>query len=116
MKDLTLFTVALICSVLGIIILFFISDNITISQTNIHDIDSIEPGKTVKIIGRIERASDTEKVMFLTVGQEKIETVSVVLFKSSNITLKQGDYVEITGTVEEYQGAPEVIASRVRII
>ena len=116
MKDLTLFTAALVCSVAGIIVLFFISENISLSQTNIYDIDEIEPGKVVKERGCVEKASDTEKVMFLKVGQEKIEKVSIVLFKSSNITLKQGDYVEITGTVEEYKGAPEIIASKVRII
>ena len=37
----------------------------------------------------------------------------MVLFKESNLNLQQGDYVEITGTVEDYEGQKEIIGSKV---
>jgi len=35
------------------------------------------------------------------------------LFKDSEIFLEEGDYVEVTGTVEDYNGKKEVIANKV---
>ena len=116
MKEKTLFKIALICSLVGIIALYFISEKISINEVSIDKINEIDVGKSVKITGRVEKVSDSGKVMFLEVGQEKIETIPVLLFKDSAVSLKKGDYVEITGTVENYEGEREVIANRVRII
>lgn len=116
MKEKTLLKIALICSLVGIIILFIVSDNLVIQEIDISKLNEVELETTVKIIGRIEKVSDTDKLMFLTIGQEKVETVSVLLFKDSDISLKQGDYVEITGTIEDYEGEREVIANKVRLI
>jgi len=116
MKEKTLLKIALICSLLGIVVLFTISDNLSIEESDISKINHAEIGETVKITGRIEKMSDTDKLMFLEVGQEKIETVPVLLFKDSDIALKQGDYVEILGTIEDYEGEREIIANRIRLI
>ena len=116
MKEKTLLKIALICSLVGIVVLFFVSEKISISQVDLDRIDEMDIGTDVKIIGRIERATDTEKVMFLEIGQEKIEKVTVILFKDSDISLKEGDYVEITGEIEDYNGKREIIANKVRIV
>lgn len=116
MKEKTLFKISLICSLVGIIVLFFISEKLTIDEIDLSKIDEVKIGRSVKIIGRIEKVSNTEKVIFLEVGQQKIETVSVLLFKDSDIALKQGDYVEIIGEIDDYNGKKEVIANRVRLI
>ena len=116
MKEKTLLKIALICSLVGIVVLFFVSEKISISQVDLDRIDERDIGTDVKIIGRIERATDTEKVMFLEIGQEKIEKVTVILFKDSDISLKEGDYVEITGEIEDYNGKREIIANKVRIV
>ena len=116
MKEKTLLKIALICSLVGIVVLFFVSEKISISQVDLDRIDEMDIGTDVKIIGRIERATDVEKVMFLEIGQEKIEKVTVILFKDSDISLKEGDYVEVTGEIDDYNGEREVIANKVRII
>lgn len=116
MKEKTLLKIALICSLVGLIGLFFVSERISIEEIDVSKINEEEIGKVVKIIGRIERVSDADKVMFLEIGQEKIETVSIILFKDSDISLEKGDYVEIIGSVEDYEGKREVIANRVRIV
>jgi len=116
MQEKTLLKIALIFSLVGIILLFIFSNNVSIKEINIGKINEEDLDTTVKIIGRIEKVSDTEKVIFLTIGQEKIETIPVLLFKDSNISFAPGDYVEITGTLEDYEGEKEVIANKIRLI
>lgn len=116
MKEKTLLKLALICSLSGIIVLFFISERISIKEIDISKINEEETGKIVKLVGRIESVNDANKTIFLEIGQEKVEKVAVILFKDSDLALAKGDYVEITGSIEDYEGEREIIASRVRII
>ena len=41
--------------------------------------------------------------------------MDVVVFNDEEIYLKKGDYVEISGEVEEYKGKKEIIASEITI-
>lgn len=116
MKEKTLLRIALMCMITGMMGLFFISENIEIDSLDLSRIDETKTGEYVKFIGRIEGVNQAEKVMFLEVGQEKIETVSVILFLDSGLPLEKGDYVEIEGEIDEYDGEKEIIANKVRII
>ena len=116
MKEINLFKIALSCSILGLILLFFISEQIEIDETAIDKIDETDIGESVKIIGKIETINDVGNLVFIDINQEKIESVSVMLFKDSDIILKKGDYVEIIGDIDEYEGKKEVIANRIRLI
>ena len=116
MKEKTLFKIALICSFLGLIGLFFISDRISIDRINISDIDKEDLGEEIKIIGRIERVTNSDKVVFLEISEMKTESISIILFKDRDIELQEGSYVEIEGEIDEYNGKMEVIASRVKLI
>ena len=115
MKEKTLFKLALICSIVGLCVLFFISDSIVVNEIDVGKINFDNIGREVRVIGKIGRVSDTEKVMFLEVSQEKIEDVTVVLFKDSEIELKEGDYVELIGTLDEYNGEINIIANAVKM-
>ncbi|MBR9691457.1 hypothetical protein GOV06_01600 [Candidatus Woesearchaeota archaeon] len=115
MKEKTLFKIALICSIIGLGVLFFISGSIEIEEIDIAKITDADIGKEIKVIGRVERVSDTEKVMFLEVGQQKIEKISVVLFKEGDIKIKKGDFVEIVGELEEFGGEKSIIANAVKV-
>ena len=116
MKEKILFKLSFIFSLVGITILFFISENSNINPISISDIEKEEIGNTVKIIGKIERTTNLDKIIFLEVGQEKIETISVILFKDSEILLSKGDSVEIIGEIDDYNGKKEVIANSIRKI
>lgn len=95
----------------GLIFLFFYAEEVELKS--VARIDSELPEEEVRISGRISRLSDHDKVMFLELQGERIETIDVILFKEEDLFLHEGDYVEITGTVEEYEGKKEVIASKV---
>ena len=116
MKEKTLLKIALSCSIVGLVVLFFISDSISVDQVAIGKIEDEDIGKIVKITGMIIRVSNTEKVMFIEVGEEKVEKVDVVLFKDKDFDLSPGDYVEIVGEIEEYKGKKEVIANKITLI
>ena len=116
MKEKNLFKLALVCSLVGLVVLFFVSEKIEVEEIDVGKITSTDIGKEVRVIGRVERISDTEKVMFLEVGQEKVETVSVVLFKEDRgIRLKEGDYIELLGEVDDYKGEINIIANAVKV-
>ncbi|MBD3355273.1 hypothetical protein GF361_04780 [Candidatus Woesearchaeota archaeon] len=116
MKEKNLFRLALICSVIGLTILFFISENIETKEIDVGKITDSDTGKEVRVIGKVERLTNTEKVMFLEIAQEKIENIDVILFKEEkNINLKKGDYIELLGEIDEYEGEYNIIANAVKL-
>jgi hypothetical protein len=116
LREKTLFKIALLCSFVGLIILFFISDKISIDNISISNIEKEELGRDIRLIGKIERVTNGDKVIFLEVAEMKTEKISVILFKDRDIDLIEGSYVEIEGEIDEYNGKREVIASRVKLI
>jgi len=116
MNDSTLLKIAVSFSIIGLITLYFVSEKIEIDPVAIDKLDEMEIGRTVKIKGYVEDVHNLEKVAFLKIAQEKTETVSVVLFLEENISLKPGDYIEVTGEVEDYEGKKEIIGNLIKRI
>jgi len=116
MQEKLLLKIALITSLVGILIIFFISDNIEISQSNIEKITLDNKDEMVKVKGRVSKVIDTEKVTILNILQPS--EITVVLFKQENEAslIKENNEVEIIGKVDEYNGELEIIAQRARII
>ena len=107
--------IALVCALIGVIVLFFISSNLEASEKTIDKINKEHIGEDVKLIGRISRIVETEKVYFIELTQPA--TISVLLFKDGNgLDLTDGDNVEIIGEIDEYEGEIEVIAHRIRVM
>ena len=116
MNEKKLLKIALICSLIGLLILFIFSDNISIEEKDISKIEDEDIGNNVKIIGKVNRITNTDKVAFLGISQETTKEITVVLFKDKNISLLPGMRVEITGSVEDYNGEKEIIGNKVTII
>ena len=116
MKEKNLLKIALICSVVGILILFIVSQNISVEEKTISRITIEDMDKKVKIKGFVEDVINTEKVVIINVVQP--QNMDVVLFKEENETIdvKKDDLIEVVGKVEEYKGELEVIGQRVRVI
>lgn len=116
MKEQTLLRIALICAIIGVVVLFFISDNIEINEKNIDKINKDNVGEDVKLKGTISKISNLEDVVFIEL--EKPATITVVVFKDNgkNLTLYKGDNVEIIGEIDEYNGKLEVIGQRIRVL
>jgi len=116
MQEKTLLKIALITSLLGLLILYLISDNIEIKEKNIEKITLENKDEFVKLIGTVNKVIDTEKVTILEIMQP--QEITVVLFKNENNTMpiQEGNEVEIIGKVDEYEGKLEIIADRLRIV
>lgn len=111
MEEKNLLKTAVAASLAGLLALFLLS-----SWTELDPITSLEgiaEEEEVKLSGIVGKVSDREKVLFLEVHNEKVEKTEVVVFKDREILLAEGDYVEVTGTIEDYLGRKEIIANKI---
>ena len=115
MQEKALTKIALITTLLGLVGLFVLSTSTEVPVSTADSLAEEADGKTVKIRGVIIESRDLEKVAFLTVAEEKMETTTVVLFKDHPLDLSEGAYVEIEGTLETYKGEKEIIANKIEI-
>lgn len=116
MKEKTLLRIALISGIIGLVILFIISDNLEIKEKDIDKINKANVEEDVKLIGTISRITNLEKVTFIELEQPATMTIILFKDKNKNITLYKGDKVEIIGEIDEYNGELEVIAQRIRVL
>ncbi len=116
MKEKTLLKAALITSLTGLIALYIISSNLDIGETNIEKISIENKDEFVKLKGVVSKVVNAEKVSILEITQP--QKIKVVLFKNKNrnISISEGNEVEIFGKVDEYEGEMEIIAERIRVI
>ena len=113
MQEKLLLKISLICTLIGILALFFLSEYvIKVDEVSIDKLDELGEGKDVKIKGYVENIKDLDKIAILDVSQ--LKSISVLLFKSGNLTINEGDYVEITGEIQEYNGKMELIGNEIK--
>lgn len=110
MKEKTLLKISLISSLMGILLLLIISNKLEVNEKIISNIDETDIGSNLRISGVITNVKNIGSVMLIDIAQ--LEKMKVVVF-NSNITLNKGDYVEITGKIEEYKGSTELIADKI---
>jgi DNA/RNA endonuclease YhcR with UshA esterase domain len=116
MKEKTLLRIALICSLLGLLSLYLISENINIEEKNIEKITLENKDEFVKLKGTVTNVVNAENVMIIDILQP--QEITVVMFKSNGqqIGIKKGQQIEVIGKVDDYEGNLEIIADRVRVI
>ena len=114
MKETTLLKIALICSLAGLIILYFISTKIEVKDYKPAKLNE-NIGDDVNLKGTITKITDKGNVVFIEVVEQS--PVTVVLFSNNdNLRLNNGDNVEVIGEVQEYNGKNEIIAQKIRVI
>lgn len=114
MKETTLLKIALICSLVGLIALYFISTKIEVKDYKPNILNK-NIGEDVKLIGTVTKVSDAGSVVFIEVNQQSPMTV-VLFTDDDNLKLNSGDNVEVIGEVQEYNGKNEIIAQKIRVI
>lgn len=118
MKARLLLYVSIICSVAGLILLYFISQNVELLYTPISQITADDIGKNVKVCGEVTSKSVSKNDhVFLSLNDSSGVT-DVVVF--SNIAeklnaqeVKKEDIICVIGTVDEYQESLEIIAKKI---
>ena len=113
MRENTLLKVALICSLVGLTALIFISQSIEVPDYKPPESNK-NIGDDVKLTGVITKIQQNNGFVFIEIVQEN--KVSAVMFSNDNISLSKNNNVEIFGKVQEYNGKPEIIAQKIRVI
>ena len=114
MKESTLFKIALICSLAGILLLIFISERLELPISNISSIEKSSLEDKVKISGTIEKVIETNGLYILDV-KDNTGIITVMIFKEEPLQLKQGTLIEVQGTITEYKGKIEINAESIKI-
>lgn len=112
MKEKTLLKIALLCGILGICVLFFISKSISIDEIAINKIDRVLD-ETVVVSGSVIGINDGSGVSYLKI--QKDEVLSVTLFGDVR-EFKVGDYVQIRGKISKGKKGVDFIGEEVRIV
>ncbi len=111
MQEKHILLISLLILTLGLIFLFFYSEELDLEKKTHLEENYIED--EVKIVGEISKVSKQDKVIFIEVSGQKVIKTDAIVFADKNIFLEEGDFVEITGTIEEYNGKKEIIANSV---
>jgi aspartyl/asparaginyl-tRNA synthetase len=87
-----------------------------VTETTIDKITKDSLGNMVKLNGIVNRITQLNTTSFIELTQPS--KMDVVVFKEEqrNLTIEQGDQVEIIGNIDEYDGKLEIIAERIRVI
>lgn len=115
MKEKTLLKFSLISILLSLFLLFIFVDQLELDLTTISQTENIQEETSLKIIGRVRRITDTEKVAFIELEQQELKTIDVILFKERNLSLQENDLIVVEGSLEEHRGEKEIIANRIEI-
>ena len=111
MKDKILFKTALTFSIIGILILFYITDNIKIEEKQINQLTDKNLDEKIKVSGEITKVRYSEKTTFLEIKQEN--KINIVLFELKNFSI--GNRIEIEGKVDKYNDKYEIVAEKISL-
>lgn len=114
MKETTLLKISLICSLMGLVVLYFISTKIEIKDYK-PSVFNKNIGDDVKLKGTVMKISGKGNAIFIELNQQSPVTV-VIFTDNNNLSLKSGDNVEVIGKFQEYKGQNEIIAQKMRVI
>ncbi len=113
MNEKRLTKIALVCSLVGILLLLLIAERQDVSTSSIEKITNQSIDKEVKIKGKISTLKETPAVT-ITQVQDATSGITVIMFRKENVTLQKGDLVEVQGIVKEFEGKLEIEAKIVR--
>ena len=113
MDDKKLTKLSLILSLVGLILIYYITTVIEVKAFAISDIDKSMIDRDVKVSGEIANVIKTDKVLILLVKDES-SSISVVSFDPEEIPkIKEGQFIEVTGKVALYKNKLEIIADSI---
>ena len=106
MDDKTLKKVAVICSVAGLLMLFYISQKIEVGEKKISELGAEDVTRQVKIIGYVDSFQQRGKINTFKIKQ--LSSIDVVSFDDLS-DIEDGDSIEAIGEYREIKGKKELI-------
>lgn len=115
MREKDLLKIALVCSLIGILIILFIVYKYEVPNYNIKDIDKSMLNEKVSIKGQINRITETPGLYILNIKDSTGE-ITVVVFKEEDLDLLENNLVEVEGEIAEYKNEVEIIAKQIKVL
>lgn len=112
MDEKTLLKAALVCSIVGIFIIFIFADKLEPSLVNISDVSESFIDQDVKIRGTIVSSRITSSVLMFDIKDET-GAIKVVAFDKEDFESGESQIVEVLGKVTEYKGVLEIEAKKI---
>lgn len=113
MEEKTLLRIAIVCTLVGTLLLLLLTDKPTATGYPIKDLNRSIIGSKVKVSGLVEDVNVIKGVMLLEINDET-GSIAVAIFNDEDIYA--GNYVEVIGNIKEYKGKLEVEAEEVTVI
>jgi RecJ-like exonuclease len=101
MKEKTLLKVALTCSLVGIVVILFISESMEVKKVKIGKINEEMVGEDVRIVGKVVKVLGSSSSKKIDV-EDSSGKIRVTVFDEFEI--ERGKVVEVEGEVSEYKG------------
>jgi hypothetical protein len=111
MQEKDIYKAAVLITIIGLIILFICSENLQLSPSS--SLETAKPSQSLKLAGVVSKFNFQDKVAFLTIEGSQVTENEVIVFTDKPFFIEEGNYVEVTGTIEEYNGKKELIASEI---
>ena len=113
MQEKSLLRLAILCSIIGLLILIFVSNTIEPQKLKIKDITKEHVGQAIKTQGTISSIQTIDELTILEIT-DKTSKIKVIAF--ANTTLSKNNNIEIEGIVKEYKDELEIEADIIKII
>jgi len=109
-QERTILKLAMVVALSGTLLLLFINDKMSLDESNIEAIKSVEEETSVNLKGRVVSIKETPGLYIFNVEDDTGE-IRVVAFKQNkNEELHRGDIINIEGKVKKYKGVNEIEA------
>lgn len=114
-----LLALALFCSLLGIVLLYFLANSMEPAEVLMGELDS-HYGETVRVRGTLDwlSVSNNSGTVFLALSSEESRAEAVFFGRAAQklpdelAALRKGDEVCITGKVSSYKGKTELMGEK----
>ncbi len=106
---------AIISLTLGVILLVVIADKVSLPSSTISSISKEDLNKEVKISGTVKKSINKDALTLLELS-DKTGTIDVVAFKSKEMYIKKGSFIELEGKVSLYEDNLQVIAENIKLV
>jgi len=111
-KEKDLLKVSLIFSLIGILILFFLTYTLKVNLYEINSLSKDNLDDIVRVKGVVESFTETPG-LYLVNLKDNTGKITVVVFKDEKLELQEGLEIEVIGQVVEYQNKLEIIAKEI---
>lgn len=115
MQERKLENLAMVVSLVGVLLILFVSEKMEAGSLSIIDVNESYLGNNVKITGEVVRLIETEGLLILDVKDDSGK-IKVVAFSDEYVDVQENDKVEIEGEVVEYKNETELDAKVIKVL